>query len=90
MDTLDRQYTKSCISIGREAPCKELERAVHIGEVTGPSPVKIAEKQAIVLEHAARLQATWRLDEARKHLPQNPEGDFCLNLLGVAHSMDSM
>ena len=31
---------RSCSSVGREAPCEGLERAVHIGEVTGTSPVK--------------------------------------------------
>ena len=36
--------TMSCSSVGREAPCKGLERAVHIGEVTGSSPVKTTKK----------------------------------------------
>ena len=31
---------RSCSSVGREASCEGLERAVHIGEVTGSSPVK--------------------------------------------------
>ena len=31
---------RSCSSVGREAPCKGLERTVHIGEVAGSSPAR--------------------------------------------------
>ena len=40
MEILEISKVRSCSSVGREVPCKGLERTVHIGEVTGSSPVK--------------------------------------------------
>ena len=54
MDTVDRSETRSCSSVGREASCEGLERAVHIGEVTGSSPVKTTKAQAILLEKSGK------------------------------------
>ena len=67
---------RSCSSVGREASCRGLERAVHIGEVTGSSPVKTTKKRRFCFKLRQNCPLSRHAAKALNHLPQNWGGDF--------------